>query len=111
MKKNLLKEFKLKKTANTCNTAMCGYFKCSYEKLVEIFGKPHYIDDNGPDVFTEWSFCQKGKKHGISLYDHKESGNGRKKKNYYWHIGAYNGNAAIQFIKWLEVKTGINHRD
>lgn len=106
--KDFLKEFKLKKTANTKNTHLCGFFDCPYQMLVKVLGQPHYIDDEGPDVYTEWSFGHKNRKYGISLYDHKEDGNGRKKKKYSWHIGARSGKIAVQFIQWLQLKTGIN---
>ena len=95
-------KFKLKKTANTANTSLRGYFPCSYERLVEVFGKPHYSDSSGPDVYNEWSFGRKDRKHGVSLYDHKSTGNAKKYKSYDWHIGATSRKAATEFIKWLE---------
>lgn len=91
-------------------TCLQEFVNCSYEQLEKLFGLPN---SNGDDykVSTEWIF-EDSNGNIVTLYDYKETylynrnypsvDEFRKKESYQWHIGAKSGEAAKQFINYLE---------
>lgn len=62
-------------------TALVGYVRTTYAKLVEAFGEPHYRD--GDKVTCEWGFALDSVV--FTIYDWKESATPM--QEYDWHIG------------------------
>lgn len=76
-------------------TSLQGYVKTTYDKLVEVFGEPHYL--GGDKTTCEWSvrFID-----GTiaTIYDYKESETPL--NEYDWHIGGFN-QYAVKRVKEL----------
>ena len=52
---------------NASGTGLRGYLDVSYNRLVEVFGEPHYR--MGDKTTVEWSFEHEGTR--FTLYDYK----------------------------------------
>lgn len=55
------------KQANASGTCLQGHVDVSYDRLVEVFGEPHYR--MGDKSTVEWSFEHEGVQ--FTLYDYK----------------------------------------
>jgi len=57
----------MNKLSNASFTSLMGYVDVSYNRLVEVFGEPHYR--NGDKSTVEWAFEQDGIR--FTIYDYK----------------------------------------
>jgi hypothetical protein len=103
---------KLNPRANVNGTHLCGEITTSYDRLVELFGKPKEAD--GYKVSGEWTFHDSETSETFALYDWKETclydpdypsvAEFRALPSYDWHIGAHSEASAVRFKAWLESK-------
>jgi hypothetical protein len=58
------------KRSNAGGTCLQGYVKTSYNRLVEVFGEPHYESSPDDKVTVEWCFELAGRV--FTIYDYKD---------------------------------------
>jgi len=66
-------------------TSLQGYVKTTYDKLIEVFGEPHYYD--GGKTTCEWTL-KFADGTVATIYDYKEDTT--PKDDYDWHVGGFN---------------------
>ena len=74
-----------------------GYVKTTYDKLVEVFGEPHFR--GGDKITCEWNLRFVDGTIA-TIYDYKEFSTPM--EEYDWHIGGYNKYAVKRVTELLK---------
>jgi len=89
-------------------TSLQGHVPATYQRLVEVFGEPTYLDpsDDGK-VNTEWELTGYnlfGDPMPVTIYDWKEYDGGQRSRSglkYEWHIGGTDRTAVNYVLEML----------
>ena len=83
---------------NPFGSSLMGYFKTTYDNLVEYFGEPNCPP--GDKTWNSWDLCftvydedgEDSQDVYVSIYDWKEMGpESSRTGEYRWHIGGFHG--------------------
>lgn len=94
--------------ADTCGTSLQGYQIVDFDELVQIFGRPEYLQcvdfeyDKGENF--RWNLLFKdsdGKEIKATLYDWKTLPQISTASGYRWHIGGFNYEAVAAVAEYI----------